>query len=166
MIDSGHLFDVARHLATPPARGKPRQADLRRAVSTAYYALFHYVLTQAAGELVGSTPATKRTKVWALVYRGFNHREMATRCGQVSNPPLPLEAQDFGLGIRALAAEFKILQNERHNADYDPHSTFTLQSVQGRIHAAEAAIRRFDASPRAERKLFLTFLLMGARARA
>lgn len=163
MIESDHLFDIAKRLATPPRTGKPRQADLRRAVSTAYYALFHYILGQAADELVGSTSATRQTKTWALIYRGFNHGQMATRSGQVSSPPSPLAATDFDGGIGAIAVEFKTLQNERHKADYDPHAVFKLESVNGRIEAAEAAIRRFAGSPRRERKLFLTFLLVGAR---
>ena len=40
------LLEQARHLAK---RGKkrPRQASLRRAVSTAYYALFHLLISEA-----------------------------------------------------------------------------------------------------------------------
>jgi hypothetical protein len=44
---SEELLDVARSL-TDLDSGEPRQASLRRAVSTAYYALFHLLVTEAA----------------------------------------------------------------------------------------------------------------------
>jgi hypothetical protein len=41
VIDPDHLLKQAQRLARPPRPGAPRQADLRRAVSSAYYAIFH-----------------------------------------------------------------------------------------------------------------------------
>ena len=40
------LLEQAWHLAKREKR-KPRQASLRRAVSTAYYALFHHLIHEA-----------------------------------------------------------------------------------------------------------------------
>jgi len=42
-----HLLEQAHHLAKRE-RNRPRQASLRRAVSTAYYALFHLLISEAA----------------------------------------------------------------------------------------------------------------------
>ncbi len=43
---SQDLLDLADHLSRRERR-KPRQASLRRAVSTAYYALFHLLIEDA-----------------------------------------------------------------------------------------------------------------------
>ena len=44
------LLRQARHLATKEPR-RPSQASLRRAVSAAYYALFHLLVDEAIGRL-------------------------------------------------------------------------------------------------------------------
>jgi hypothetical protein len=43
---SDHLPEQAKHLANREKK-KPRQASLRRAVSTGYYALFHLLIHEA-----------------------------------------------------------------------------------------------------------------------
>ena len=55
------LIRIARYLAstgTGVNAGRPNQADLRRAVSTTYYALFHALARCCANTLIGATPAT------------------------------------------------------------------------------------------------------------
>jgi len=42
------LLDQANRLARSE-KSKPKQASLRRAVSTAYYALFHLLIAEATG---------------------------------------------------------------------------------------------------------------------
>ncbi|QPN65919.1 hypothetical protein [Synechococcus sp. CBW1006] len=49
------LLTTAGQLAQLHER-RPRQADLRRELSTAYYALFHGLAETAADRLVGATP--------------------------------------------------------------------------------------------------------------
>ena len=57
-----------------------RQADLRRAVSTAYYALFHGLAETAADRLVGATPPARRYLAWSRVYRDLNHTSAKKAC--------------------------------------------------------------------------------------
>jgi hypothetical protein len=45
------LLEQARHLLRRERR-RPRQASLRRAISAAYYALFHLLIEEATGALV------------------------------------------------------------------------------------------------------------------
>lgn len=76
------LIRIARHLATGGVggnRGRPRQADLRRAVSTTYYALFHALSRCCADILAGSTPAHRRQRGWQLVYRSLEHGPARSR---------------------------------------------------------------------------------------
>jgi len=54
MIDPVDLLDVARLLAMAPARGAPQQAKLRRAISSAYYALFHHLAESATRHFIGA----------------------------------------------------------------------------------------------------------------
>lgn len=66
-----HLLDQADHLIAPPAIGAPRHTDLRRAISNAYYAVFHTVLAQAADTFVGKT--NRKSELYALLYRSIDH---------------------------------------------------------------------------------------------
>jgi hypothetical protein len=87
VLNPDHLLDQADRLTTPPVGGAPRQADLRRAISTAYYALFHAVLTEAADDLMGSTQ--RQSARYALVYRSIDHRAIRDRCNDLKKPQPP-----------------------------------------------------------------------------
>ena len=65
------FIETARHLTS--STGRPRQTDLRRAVSTTYYALFHCLAACYADTIVGG-PGAKRSKpAWRQAYRALNH---------------------------------------------------------------------------------------------
>src|SRR5947207_6601479 len=49
-----HLLQQAEKLIGAPTLGQPRQVDIRRAISAAYYALFHAASIEAADNLVGA----------------------------------------------------------------------------------------------------------------
>ena len=66
------LLEQSRHLANRE-RKKPKQASLRRAVSTAYYALFHLLASEAAKNW--KRPAERNT-----VARMFDHGPMGRGC--------------------------------------------------------------------------------------
>ena len=82
-----HLLDQADRLVAPPAGGAPRQTDLRRAISAAYYALFHALAAEAADGLAGARH--RRSPRYALIYRSVEHRSLKTLCHDVSKPSLP-----------------------------------------------------------------------------
>lgn len=66
------LIRIARHLATGGVsgdRGRPRQADLRRAISAAYYALFHALCRCCADTLAGATLADRRDLSLYILFR-------------------------------------------------------------------------------------------------
>jgi hypothetical protein len=65
-IRSYELIGLAERLVPADAgKGRPRTVDLRRAVSTAFYALFHELISQATNELIGTDPggAPQRSQV-------------------------------------------------------------------------------------------------------
>ncbi|MBM3551191.1 MAG: hypothetical protein FJX45_05355 [Alphaproteobacteria bacterium] len=55
---------------------RPKQASLRRAVSAAYYAIFHLLVEDAARQLATANPAGLREKI----RRAFAHTEMKKVC--------------------------------------------------------------------------------------
>ena len=76
------LLDQADHLAALDAK-RPKQANLRRAVSSAYYALFHLLVEEAAATLV-----TDRD-LRLLVSRAFDHSEMKKAAAPFGQANLP-----------------------------------------------------------------------------
>ncbi|MYF35736.1 MAG: hypothetical protein F4226_02780 [Synechococcus sp. SB0678_bin_12] len=56
-LAAGLLQQAKDLLALDPR--KPRQVNLRRAVSTAYYSLFSLLVEEAAGVMVGGGPGKK-----------------------------------------------------------------------------------------------------------
>ncbi len=117
-----HLLEQAERLAIPPTSGRPRQVDLRRAVSAAYYAVFHFVATAAANEVVRA--ADRATKRYALVYRSLDHRRLREICEEARKQTLPLRYAEFappggfGRNIQAFSIATIDLQKGRHAADY------------------------------------------------
>lgn len=90
-----------------------RQADLRRAISAAYYGLFHFVLTEAADMVVGN--ADQSSARYSLVYRSVDHKRLLQLSAQLTNPqnlplvppgglgPLPISP-----GLRATSMSYAI----------------------------------------------------------
>lgn len=146
---------TARRLAMASPT-KPRQSDLKRSISTAYYALFHTVAKDAADLLVGGGSA-RTYKTWSHVYRGLEHGFAKNACKEVSK--LGVQA-----GIMICASEFIELQEVRHTADYDPRARFTRAEALQWTSRAEAAIATLRAAPRRDRKAFAVQLLLRKRA--
>ena len=62
---------------------RPRETDLRRAVSTAYYAMFHILCANNANMLVGGESADRSSPAWTQVYRGLNHLDAQRKCKKI-----------------------------------------------------------------------------------
>jgi uncharacterized protein (UPF0332 family) len=156
------LIEQAQHLATRE-RGKPRQASLRRAVSAAYYALFHLLANESTLRLIPNSPERLR----AQAQRAFNHGEMKNACEQIAKSSnvllglvvLPLEAE-----LKTVAEVFVELQQQRHSADYDLSQSFSRIKVLGIVAKANLAISawtRVRNTPNAN--VFLAALLLNSR---
>jgi uncharacterized protein (UPF0332 family) len=165
---SRHLLEQARHLTTRDA-GRPRQANVRRAVSAAYYALFHFLTAKACRALLGSSPARRAIRV--AFERSFNHAPMRNAARSFASGNLP-GALGVVLGavpaeLRRIARAFSEAQDERHQADYNNGVRFTRARALGVIGEVEAAIalwptvRHTDAA-----RLYLVALLTGDSVRS
>jgi uncharacterized protein (UPF0332 family) len=155
-----HLLDQARRTVTADA-ARPRSANLRRGISTAYYALFHH-LSGSAGEMF----AGAQDADWplaAIVSRAATHADMksASRAFLSSSPPALWQKVWAQLGIatnadlRIVAEAFVRLQQERHRADYDLSHSFTKQEALDLIQTAPEAIEAWDRLKRSQRQVCL-----------
>lgn len=138
-----HLLEQARALLSQDAK-RPRQANLRRAVSASYYALFHLLIQDATRFLAPKSDPELRQ----LIPRAFTHEEMATACRTFASGgalPTILQAIYPGLVVppklAAVAQAFVDLQKARHDADYSTHLNWTRTMVLTEIERAELAMR-------------------------
>jgi hypothetical protein len=135
------LLEQARHLAFREP-GKPRQASLRRAVSTAYYSLFHFLLQEATNRLFPAKPTALRERA----SRAFTHFEAKNVCevfakknGGIKDLTVdPVERQ-----LTEIAATFVELQEARQRADYDLLQAFDRVQVVGYIDRTRLAIEKW-----------------------
>ena len=167
VLNPDHLFDQADRLIQPLVPGKPRQVDLRRAISAAYYAVFHYILTKAADQCVGA--ANRGTKNYSLVYRSVDHRALRDLCMETkkSTPSAKyikhIPDSGFGPNIPAFASALVELQEKRHSADYDPAYRVKTSDARLAIAQARSAIARFENSKDYRKRSFVSLLLFAPR---
>lgn len=162
-----HLLEQADRLMALPRSGAPRQVDLRRAISNAYYAVFHALMTEAADDFVGRTH--RDTARYALVYRSVDHRRLRELCEIARKAPLPKKylkyepAGGFAPDLVALATAVLDLYEKRHLADYDPLFRTATADVALDISKARAALARFRGAGRAQRRAFVSLLVFPPR---
>jgi uncharacterized protein (UPF0332 family) len=146
-----HLLDQAEFLIDRP--GRPRQANLRRAVSAAYYAVFHFMLRAAADLVVGAATRRSSPKIYARAYRAIEHGDLR----RLKNP------QSRDPNITRLSTSAVKLQQDRHEADYDPLHRVSKADAISSVRLARSAITCFEDAPADEKKACLTLLLFRER---
>ena len=148
---------TARDLAQANTRGRPRETNLRRAVSTTYYALFHGLATCCADMLVGGPGANRSQPAWRQAYRALQHGTARQRCERQSMiAKFPVDVQDF-------ANLFVLMQKRRHRADYDPDGIFSKDDVMINIADAEHHLSIFTKAPAKDRRAFAIYVLLSMR---
>lgn len=146
----------------------PTDAQLRRAVSTAYYAVFHTTLRAAADRFVG--PNQVASPAYSILYRGFDHGNMQKVCEELRKSTLKSQySRTLGRtavspDMQAFAEAFPELLTMRHLADYDPSTPFLPSDMAAFIQLSQDAIDAFHRAPPAGRADVLALLMMGARA--
>ena len=151
------LLAIARRLAQGDGGQPPSQTDLRRAVSSVYYAMFHAVAQSNADSLVGDDSLDRDQSAWRQVYRALEHGYARQRCRQAAS------SSRFSTPIQRLADYFALAQNRRHRADYDPDEAFTEQETLTAITEAGQHIAALRATPPRERRAFAVYILMRER---
>jgi uncharacterized protein (UPF0332 family) len=114
------------------------QATLRRAVSTAYYSLFHFLIEETCGNWV-------RPEQRGRLARIFDHKNMyvASNRRVAEHKNAAHGSEEFHLYSVAFA--FSQLQEKRHEADYDLTKTLSSADVGLDILLVEKAFASWDA---------------------
>jgi uncharacterized protein (UPF0332 family) len=124
------LLEQSRHLANREPR-RPRQASLRRAVSTAYYALFHLLIQEA-------TRNWRKASQRPLLARAFEHGRMKAACDKRRSdlitfmrkvPPPSANQRAVAQRLHTVVTAFIDAQQQRHTADYDNSKQWTRTEV-------------------------------------
>ncbi|MDM9647043.1 hypothetical protein [Rhizobium sp. S163] len=134
---------------------KNSAAYRRRAVSTAYYAVFHALAKLCAETLV---PGAKHDgEDYARVYKALDH-------GPLRNVFKQAPLKDHG-SIRDFGPIIVTLQAERHRADYSPpdRNMFDVSEVEEIIRQARFVIEELSKLNRDDRRLLVTSLLFKER---
>lgn len=133
-------------------------------MSTAYYALFHLLIDEAARMLVSGTNLRRH------VARTFLHGEMKRASASFAGGTLPKRLRAISGDshvseeLKSFATEFVDLQESRHDADYNLDKSFTKDEAQGVIDRVQDA---FDSGKtirkRKESRMYLASLLLWDR---
>ncbi|MGB6687604.1 MAG: hypothetical protein WBE76_07155 [Terracidiphilus sp.] len=134
-----HLLEQAKHLARRE-RTRPRQASLRRALSTSSYALFHFLIREAVKQIGPNLTDDNYNRV----YRWFDHGAMYRVARMFSEDLVRIPnskdvlIQNNDTRIEFVAQHFADLQELRHSADYDPGAMFLRADVLQNIDFLES----------------------------
>jgi uncharacterized protein (UPF0332 family) len=138
------LLELAQDLANLHPENA-HQASLRRAVSTAYYALFHLLISEA-------TANWARPELRAILGRCFDHGPMKsaseTKVSQINaafkdNPPEDAE-KTLNIHLRTVANAFIQAQQRRNDADYNLAKEWTPVEVDTQIASVNEAFKTWN----------------------
>ena len=166
------LLDQAFHLIQREPR-KPRQASLRRAVSVAYYTLFHLLTAEGARRFFPAKPRELRP----LVQRACNHGDMRNVCAAFAsghrafiktgalglNAPPSYQLLSFPLeaALVDVIEAFLILQAARNDADYNFIKPWNRTNALRRVEDARQALTACSTIRDTQNAtVFLTALLL------
>ena len=127
------LLFIANELV---GHGPPTQATLRRAVSTACYALFHRLIEDAC-------------RLWAQadhrikLSRQFDHRRMKEASASTARL-YERASSSVGTKLGRVAEAFVQLQQRRHECDYDLGSTVSLLDASRDVFSVELAFEDWN----------------------
>src|SRR5207249_2010111 len=126
--------------------GRPRTVWLRRAVSAAYYSVFHGIALATTKQLA---PSSSRED-WLGFCRSIEHHRLVEVCSWIGGRKAAAGKEHVRLivsrlrsnpDVRELAGIVGRLQQERHRADYDHLSAFEKREALTLVEEAERALR-------------------------
>ncbi|MFG1963692.1 hypothetical protein [Nonomuraea sp. NPDC049028] len=168
-----HLADTLA--GRTAGRGRPRTAYLRRATSTAYYALFHELVQHGARRAARNGPVEHQQAIGRWYAHG-NFKKVARWVEDIAagrTPPSPVRlllvdsaSWRVPVDLEVLASAFNELLEARHGADHDPAFDATRLDTLGHINTARSgieAIKRVDKADLHQFDMFCLLALGGDR---
>ena len=132
MIDPQELIATCRKLVNPQSS----DTDIRRAISTAYYALFHILAASNADLIVGQPGPNSAARAWDRAYRRLEHDRARNNQGP-DRHLLPQSGDEF---VRILIEA----QGHRLQADYAPNAQLNLSLAVSIIARTDTAVMNID----------------------
>lgn len=136
-------------------------AFYRRAISTAYYALFHRITEDVSGLVVGHLEAHRQTVFRrSIAHRAFKglRKDLADQHQQAEQAWLR-ERQSILVQLKALCADLLQLQESRESADYAPHLDAPSTTAEEALRSSAVALQTWAALPESAKALFAQSLL-------
>jgi hypothetical protein len=170
------LLQAARRLLVRRAgqRGKLPSARIRRSISTAYYALFHFLLNEVGACIVGTRNDLRRRR--RILNRTVTHKGVKVALDKVRGARVDVSVEDFmrppgvasgaatpPLFVQNLANTFIDAQAKRHDADYDlnkPLSELDARLLNARVRRVIAAWRAANTPADRDFKSALCVLIL------
>ncbi len=177
-IEPDKLLEAADRLApAEPGRGRPPYTAHRRAVSTAYYAVFHAISARVAETVFATADTAFRQRVRRWIGHGDIRavaRWVSQLQGTTGGSPPPhigaLLAPSGGPALidtdtAAIADGFLELNDKREQADYDHESVFTRPDTRGHIVLAERVVAVVERAQSDETTRYFGLVAMQAQIR-
>lgn len=182
-LDPDALLQVARVLSQPASKGAVKQAQIRRSISTSYYAAFSGVQRRVADAFVGTTK--RSTAGYAKAFRSLEHKSIR----DLSETLKAFQRSLFDAGekqknqrilswledwrLEAISAElsdfsenFWELYAAREKADYDPQAgPYAWANAETMLRRAEIAVAALRAGKGDDWTAFSAHLVFGLRRR-
>lgn len=127
-------------------QGQPRNTNLRRGVSTGYYAIFHCIAIETARSAL---PNADEVETFGLA-RHVSHQSIKQVAGYVvgDQPPKHLNAVIDRLrannDLTSVATTFRDLQEQREEADYNHLADFTRPGTLALVARSRRAMALVD----------------------
>ena len=156
-MNPDQLLELAQELARRE-QGYPRQSSLKRALSTAYYALFHAIAYECVAQTIGW--GFKSDRYWQIVtplYRAFDHRTATQLFLRLRNDSAT------SVELKQVGRAFIELQEARIAADYDPSARFTRTRTLQLLEQASVAVQLLKALLAEERRFLAIQLITKPR---
>lgn len=167
-LQARHLLDQARRLAGAGSQpGRPRQVDLRRAVSAAYYSVYHDISLRSASHVVGYGAAAIDAPSDAALHlvRWYSHGGLALAARLTEDLQSASVDPGWKPGRRAawevlhdrnpgqlppslvlVTRRVRDLQEQRHSADYDHVESVSRAQALGAVAEADAVLQHLAAN--------------------
>ena len=168
-IDPWKLIEAAEDFAKAKGgKGRPRAIWLRRAVSTAYYALYHAFSRGVAEQLLPGGSSDDQLRLT----RPFRHGGFKGICGHIASRGgggksvkhlEPMVERLRKTELLDVAEVFFDLQEARHQADYDHLEAFSKQGTLGLVRVAKKALQTLESAQVEDREVFFALLAKSDR---
>jgi uncharacterized protein (UPF0332 family) len=166
MLLAEELLGHARFLANLDP-GTTTQANIRRAISAAYYAAFHLLAAEVAEQVSPDAPPGLRERTQRALGR-MQMQKVAKAFSQVGAtkvrdlPDDIILPQPVSRELALIGSRFKELQDERHAADYDVSKHFAPSDASAQVQKAEDFFRDWKIEKSSSNApVFLASLMFG-----